>query len=138
VNRIVILTTPCSLFTAILKSSVVLNIQIATALTPSLEIAMNSSNMTMCSYEPFSCYCIHTPADHALVRCGHPNDRPIGHPLYPADDALHYVWCILCKTWCFNLRNDCPLKLNGGTKTGDNAQDTPAPEKKDRSTCSRL
>ena len=106
--------------------------------TLTFEIAMNSSNTTMCSYEPFSCYCLHTSADHALVRCGHPNDRPLGHPLHSADDALHRVWCIECEKWCFNLRDDCPVLLNGSVKPGYNAQVAPAPEKKDRSTCSRM
>lgn len=80
---------------------------------------INPSPNASYSYEPFNCYCDHTTMQHALIRCGHPNDRPPAHPLYTADDALHRVWCTECKTWCFSKRDDCPVFKDASTKPGD-------------------
>jgi hypothetical protein len=80
---------------------------------------MNPSPNAPYSYEPFSCHCDHTIKQHALARCGHPNDRPPTHPLYVADDALHRVWCTECKAWCFSKRDDCPIFKDPHMKLGD-------------------
>ncbi|KAF9451335.1 hypothetical protein P691DRAFT_373563 [Macrolepiota fuliginosa MF-IS2] len=79
---------------------------------------MDPPDTSSYSYEPFNCYCPHSSSQHALMRCGHPNDRPPTHTLYKADDAFHRIWCMECKKWCFSKRDDCPLLKNPGMHLG--------------------
>lgn len=59
----------------------------------------------------FSCYCSHTVMDHKLSRCGCPNDRPAGHPVWngPVADkeAWHVHFCMKCNKSCFTESEGC-------------------------------